>query len=232
MGGQAEPHVRGVFALRLFPGVEAAFERRCQELPTMVGEAPARAGILRWVWFRLGTDVWVYGHYRDDAAAALERLARDPDYGRWLGRLRDIVADPATPTFYDEVFHTDAGPGLEPPMERGMLSLVIDPQQADVYDELHAHPWPDLTEALARSGIRAYSGFRRGAHVLYYGEFYPDMRAAFARMSSHEVDARWGRALDGVITTIRGVDGWLFTADEILRFEAEPGTAWSGTPGG
>ena len=45
------------------------------------------------------------------------------------------------------------------------------------------------------------------------------MRSAFGRMATHEVDARWGQALEGVITAIRGVDGWLITADEVCRFE-------------
>lgn len=219
MGGRDEPAIRALFAWRLFPGVEAAFGARCRELGPMAGDALARAGVRRWVGFRLGTDVWVYGEYGHDPAASLERLAADADYGRWLRLLRDVVADPAAPTLYDEVFHTDAGPALEPPMERGVLSIVIDPERADVYDDLHAHPWPDLIEGLAASGVRAYTGFRRGAHVVYYGEFYPDMRAAFGRMGTFEVDARWGQALDGVITAIRGEDGWLITAAEVFSFD-------------
>lgn len=43
------------------------------------------------------------------------------------------------------------------------------------------------------------------------------MRTAFTRIESHEVDARWGEALDGVTTTIRDPDGWLLTADEFLH---------------
>ena len=214
------PPLRALVALRLLPGVEAAFDQRCPELAILAGRALSQAGIVRTTFFRLGTDLWVYGEYRDDPAIARERLARDPGYGRWLWLLRDVVADPTRPIHYSEVFHTDAGPRLGPPMARGMLSLVIDPERAAVYDELHAHPWPDLIEALADAGFRSYSGFRRGAHVVYYGEFYPDMRTAFARMSRHEVDARWGRALDGVITAIRGQDGWLFTAKEVFHFEA------------
>ena len=43
------------------------------------------------------------------------------------------------------------------------------------YDAIHANPWPDMMAAIAEAGFRNYSGFRRGAHVAYYGEYYPDM---------------------------------------------------------
>ena len=123
-------------------------------------------------------------------------------------------------SIYSEVFHTNAGPPAEGPMTRGMLSLVIDPDRAADYDAMHAHPWPELIEALAASGIRQYSGYRRGPHVVYYGEFYPDLRTAFGRMATQEVDARWGEAFKGIITVIRGADGWLITAQEICHIEA------------
>jgi L-rhamnose mutarotase len=106
-------------------------------------------------------------------------------------------------------------------MRRGLLSLVIDPDRAAAYGALHADPWPELIEALSDSGFREYSGFRSGAHVVYHGEFYPDMRAAFARMAEHEVDARWAAALSGIITTIRGPDGWLITADEVAHWRSD-----------
>jgi L-rhamnose mutarotase len=142
--------------------------------------------------------------------------------------LRDVVVGVAETasraSFYREVFHTCQGRALGGPMSRGMLSLVIDPERSDEYDALHAEPWPELIEALADSGFRNYTGFRRGPHVLYYGEYYPDMRAVFGRMAGHEVDARWGEALRGVITTIRDQDGWLITADESfhLRIDLTP----------
>lgn len=220
MDADREPPIRALFALRLFPGVEATFDERCLELEPLAGPALARVGVRRWVGFRLGTDVWVYGEYRDEPTASLVRLAEDADYGRWLRLVRDVVAEPAMPTLYEEIFHTDAGPRLGPPMEHGMLSIVIDPERAEIYDDLHAHPWPDLIAGLAGSGVRAYTGFRRGPHVVYYGEFYPDMRSAFGRMATQEVDARWGQALDGVITAIRGQDGWLLAAHEAFRIEA------------
>ena len=88
-------------------------------------------------------------------------------------------------------------PPLDGPFERGLFGLVIDPERADDYEALHANPWPDLMEAIEASGFRKYQGFRRGAHVVYYGEFYPDMKTVFARMAEHEVNARWGDGVRG-----------------------------------
>jgi L-rhamnose mutarotase len=71
--------------------------------------------------------------------------------------------------------------------------------------------------ALEETGFRNYCGFRRGAHVVYYGEFYPDMATCFAKMGATEVNARWGAAFEGIITTISDADGNLLVADEIYH---------------
>jgi L-rhamnose mutarotase len=52
---------------------------------------------------------------------------------------------------------------------------------------------------------------------VYYGEFYPDMETAFARIGQTEVNARWGSAFEGIITTITDESGGLITADEIFH---------------
>jgi L-rhamnose mutarotase len=62
-------------------------------------------------------------------------------------------------------------------------------------------------EAIVASGYRNYTGFRRGAHVVDYGEFYPDMATVLRNMATHEVNARWGAAFDGIITTVTDGDG-------------------------
>ena len=102
-------------------------------------------------------------------------------------------------------------------MTRGCFSLVIDPERAADYDGLHANPWPDMMAAIVETGFRNYGGFRRGPHVVYYGEFYPDMATVFARIGATDVNRRWGEAFTGIITTITGPDGNLLIADEIYH---------------
>jgi L-rhamnose mutarotase len=214
---------RGLFAMRLYPGTESRFVGLCSNPSRDLIDEAIQAGVRRITGFRRGTDVWFQGEFLGDPQAVVDARDSLPAHRRWWRKARDTVVDAGGPeaiSHYSEVFHTNAGPRVEGPMTRGMLSLVIDPDRAADYDAMHAAPWPELMDALAASGFRQYSGYRRGPHVVYYGEFYPDMRTAFGRMAEHEVDARWGAAFEGIITTIRGSDGWLLTARQICHMEA------------
>ena len=204
--------------IRIFPGTEDEYDRRHREIwPEMVA-ALQESGIRNYSGFRRGTDVWYYGECEPDQAVAFARQGATDVNRRWAHWFRDIIAEITTPDGspirYQEVFHSD-GPRLDGPFERGCFSLVIDPERAEDYDALHADPWPEMVAALADSGYRNYSGFRRGAHVVYYGEYYPDMATVVARIGATEVNARWGKAFEGVITTITDADGNLYTAREI-----------------
>lgn len=214
---------RGLFTVRLYPGTESRFDELCSDLSQDLVDEAIQAGVRRITGFRRGTEVWFHGEFLGDPQAVVDERDSLSAHRRWWREARDIVVDAGGPdaiSHYSEVFHTNAGPPAEGPMTRGMLSLVIDPDRAADYDAVHAAPWPELIDALAASGFRQYSGYRRGPHVVYYAEFYPDMRTAFGRMANHEVDARWGAAFEGIITTIRGADGWLLTAQEICHIGA------------
>jgi L-rhamnose mutarotase len=212
---------RAVYYERIFPGAEAVYDQRHRNVwPEMAAQIRA-SGVRQLTGFRRGTDVWYYGEYELDARTALTRVGASEVGQRWHHTFRDILApgetDAGGPVMYDEVFHTNEGPTLPGPMQRAFISLVIDPERAAAYDELHAHPWPDMIAALAESGYRNYSGFRRGAQVVYYGEYYPDIETVSQRMGEHEVNDRWRRAFEGIITTISTPDGRLFTADEVYH---------------
>jgi L-rhamnose mutarotase len=215
------PMERALFYLRIFPGTEAEYDRRHAEIWPELVEEIRESGIHNFSGFRRGTDVWYYGEYEPDARTAFAVHGPKPANQRWNRYFRDVIAqitdDAGELIFYDEVFHTNEGPVLEDPMQRGLISLVIDPERAADYEALHAEPWPDLIEAIADSGYRNYSGFRRGANVVYYGEYHPDMATVVGKMSRHEVNARWGDAFKGIITTITQPDGSLITAHEIYH---------------
>lgn len=211
---------RAVFYLRIFPGTEAEYDRRHAEIwPELVDEI-RESGLRNFSGFRRGTDVWYYTEADGDVADAFAAHGPKPANQRWNRYFRDVIAqitdDSGGLLWYEKVFESD-GPPLDGPFERGLFGLVIDLERADEYEALHANPWPDLMEALEASGFRKYQGFRRGAHVVYYGEFYPDMGTVFARMADNEVNARWGTAFEGIITTISDGEGKLLTADEIYH---------------
>jgi len=190
---------RACFYLRVFPGTEAEYDRRHAEIwPELVTEI-RESGLRNMSGFRRGTDAWYFVEGEPDVKTAFAVHGPKPANTRW-----------------NRYFHTD-GPPLEGPFERGLFGLVIDPERADEYEAIHANAWPDMLAAIEASGFRNYTGFRRGAHVVYYGEFYPDMTTVFAKMASHEVNDRWGAAFEGIITTITDANGELIRADEVYH---------------
>lgn len=207
--------------VRLFPGTEAKFDRLHAEIPPRVAEAMAGAGLHQVTVFRRGTDVWRYAEAEPDRETAFERYRSSSIDQARRQRLRTVIASPTPPDgpiWYDEVFHTDA-PAPAGPWQRGCFSLVIDPLRAADYDALHADPWPEMIAAIHAAGYRDYSGFRRGAHVVYVGRYYPDMETVIRNIDATEVAARWGKAFEGIITTFTDADGRLFRAEEIYHVE-------------
>ena len=211
---------RSLYYVRLFPGTEARYDKLHAEIPGAVARGMTDAGLSKVSGFRRGTDVWWYAETEPDRSMAFSRTGKGLVNQRWGHQFRDVIAEIEAPggglIWFDEIFHTDA-PAPEGPSERGFFSLVIDPHKADTYDALHADPWPEMLEALAAAGYRDYSGFRRGAQVVYVGDYFPDMQTVIERINATEVAARWGAALEGVITTFTDEDGRNFTAREIYH---------------
>jgi L-rhamnose mutarotase len=210
---------RVLFYQRLFPGTEAEYDRLHTAVPHELQDAIRASGFRNMTGFRRGTDVWYYAEAHPDRATVFAAYHSKPVVAAWTQRFRTIVAESMDAEgqhlFYEELFHTDGGG--EGPMTRGFINIVVDPDRIDDYEDLHANPWPDLIEAIRESGYADYTGFRRGSHVVYYGEYHPDLPTVVARMATHEVNARWGKAFEGVITTIVNEDGTLITADEVYH---------------
>jgi L-rhamnose mutarotase len=215
---------RVCFYERLFAGTESEHDRRIATLPTALIEAVHGAGIRQLSAFRRGTDLWTYGECEPDAVTALGRLRTDAAYRDWSRDLRSVIAEAVGPDraqiVYREIFHT--GGRATEPHERGVFALVVDPDRVTEYDDRHATVWPDMLEALAASGFRNYSGFRRGSQVVYYGEFEPDMTTAMARMSETDVNRRWGESFSGIITTLTDESGQVFRAREVFHLDEPP----------
>lgn len=211
---------RACFSLRLIPGAEAEYQRLSARVwPEITAEVSS--SVLRNIsGFRRGTDVWYFLEAHPDAATAVAMIESAPVSQRWAHELRDVVTEfndvSGQARWYAEVFHAD-GPRLGGSYQRAAFGLAIDPDRAADYDALHANPWPDLIHAMAASGYRNYTGFRRGAHVVYRGDFYPDMATVFAHMAAHDVSGRWRTGLEGIIAMISGPDGRRVIADEFFH---------------
>ena len=59
-------------------------------------------------------------------------------------------------------------------MERACFYLRIFPGTESEYDKRHAEIWPELVDEIRESGLRNFSGFRRGTDVWYFTEGDPD----------------------------------------------------------
>jgi L-rhamnose mutarotase len=212
---------RACFYLRLFPGTENEFDRRAAEISVAVADAVRRSGVGGLTLFRRGTDAWAYAECEPDADTALAAYLAEPTIAAWHESLATVVAEMTGPDgrllAYDEVFHSNGG-GTGP-FERGMFGLVVAPERTAEYDARHADPWPEMMAALGESGFHNYSGFRRASHVVYYGEFYPDMATAVATIGVTDVNRRWTESFDGIITTITDEQEKLVTPREVLHLD-------------
>ena len=129
---------RVVFYLRIFPGTEAEYDRRHAEIWPELVEEIRSFGIRSMTGFRRGTDVWYYCECEPDAktafgiqdpspptSAGTTTSARDrPDHRRFR---RAALVRP-------HLLRRRAQP--EGPMQRALLSLVIDPERSDDYEAL------------------------------------------------------------------------------------------------
>ena len=213
---------RACFYLRIFPGTEAEYDRRHAEIwPELVDEI-RESGLRNFSGFRRGTDVWYYTEgepgRRRDRLRGPRPQARQPALEPLLPRRhRPDHRRQRRAALVRQGLRVRRASRSTARSSAALFGLVIDPERAADYEALHANPWPDLMAAIEASGFRNYQGFRRGAHVVYYGEFYPDMGTVFGQMGATEVNARWGAAFEGIITTITDADGNLLTADEIYH---------------
>lgn len=211
---------RSLYYLRLFPGTEERYDQLHTQVPPDVAREMREAGLRDVTGFRRGTDVWWYAACEPDRKTAFRQYARGGASRRWGQQFRDVIAEVEAPggglIWYDEVFHADA-PAPDGPWERGFFSLVIDPRASVYYDSLHANPWPEMLAAITEAGYRDYSGFRRGAHVVYVGRYYPDFRTVIDRINATDVAARWGEALGDVVTTFTDAHGRNVTATQLYH---------------
>lgn len=103
-------------------------------------------------------------------------------------------------------------------MERTCFSFELVPGQEEEYDRRHQAVWPDLLEALRRSGVRNYSIFRNGTMVIGYAECEPDAATAFGAVGRTGVNARWAQWFADLIVGIAD-DDWQTSYTEVFHLD-------------
>lgn len=77
-------------------------------------------------------------------------------------------------------------------MKRVAFVLKVTKSKLKDYKEHHKAVWPEMLEALRRTGWRNYSLFARNDGLLFgYFETPQDLQAALAGMAKEDVNRRW-----------------------------------------
>ena len=76
-------------------------------------------------------------------------------------------------------------------MERVCFQLHVRPERLDEYRERHQAVWPEMLEALSRTGWTNYSLFLRSDGLLIGYLETEDFDAAVSGMESEDVNTRW-----------------------------------------
>lgn len=98
-------------------------------------------------------------------------------------------------------------------MKRVGFLLKVKPDMIDAYKERHAAVWPDMLDALRRTGWHNYSLFMRDDGLLFgYFETPESFQAALDGMSREEVNARWQESMAPFFEGLGGAH-----ADENMR---------------
>lgn len=81
-------------------------------------------------------------------------------------------------------------------MRRHAFLFRIKPEMKAEYKKAHDELWPEMADALRRSGIRNYSIFFRQDGTLFGYLESDDPAGAFEYLSRQEVNTRWQKAMD------------------------------------
>ena len=76
-------------------------------------------------------------------------------------------------------------------MERVCFLLRVKAERLEEYKSLHERVWPEMLDALSRSGWHNYSLFLRPDGLLVGYLETSDFRRALALMAAEEVNSRW-----------------------------------------
>jgi L-rhamnose mutarotase len=107
-------------------------------------------------------------------------------------------------------------------MKRIGFLLKVRPDKLNEYKARHAAVWPDMLDALRRTGWHNYSIFTREDGLLFgYFETPHDFKAALDGMSKEEVNARWQEAMAPFFENLTGAhaDESMLELEEVFHLD-------------
>lgn len=82
-------------------------------------------------------------------------------------------------------------------MSRICFTLQVKPDRLTEYTERHRHVWPEMQDALRRTGWHNYSLFLRDDGLLIGYVETPDFEKSLAGMAGEDVNGRWQAEMAG-----------------------------------
>lgn len=89
-------------------------------------------------------------------------------------------------------------------MQRVCFILQVRPDRLEEYQERHKHVWPEMREALSRTGWHNYSLFLREDGLLIGYLETADFEKARQGMEALEVNARWQKEMQPFFVAAHG----------------------------
>ena len=89
-------------------------------------------------------------------------------------------------------------------MPRHCFTLKVRPDRLDDYRAAHADVWPEMREALTRTGWRNYSLHLRDDGLLVGIVECADLDASLAAMQAEPVNTRWQAAMAPLFESLPG----------------------------
>lgn len=89
-------------------------------------------------------------------------------------------------------------------MQRVCFVLQVRPERLAEYKERHSRVWPEMQEALSKTGWHNYSLFLRDDGMLIGYLETPDFQKALSGMGSLEVNHRWQHEMQPFFVTPTG----------------------------
>ena len=107
-------------------------------------------------------------------------------------------------------------------MKRVGFLLKVRQDKIEEYKKHHATVWPEMLDALRRTGWHNYSLFMRDDGLLFgYFETPDNFQAALAGMSREEINARWQELMSPYFENPAGrhADESMMELDEIFHLD-------------
>lgn len=107
-------------------------------------------------------------------------------------------------------------------MKRVGILLKVKPEMIEEYKRRHENVWPEMQEALRRTGWHNYSLFMREDGLLFgYYEAEESHAASVAGMAKEEVNKRWQDSMARFFENLEGVpaDEGMLVLEEVFHLD-------------